>query len=591
MGVTHISSVGEARRLATELNSQSRTRPCVVVSTPAGRPSPYIDANAIFEEVGDLAPVYVLPTGQESWAFSKAMPHLTQVYGGAGRAYPVGTSWVVDPYQAPLRFAFDAREGVKATQVLIADALRMSSDAGLLARSTSTPVRIEAEVKSLVLPTRAIVRTHDGQFASICLELLFPDAEVEQVFRPGMRLRGDLDPETRRYDVSSMLLPAERALSGYLPGDVVLAKVVETGPERAKLQLHPQVETTVVRDDVTSNDLDLVSSLMSAGEVLAARVVETGPRWRLSLLDVDDDEEAKQAPSLLEGGPPWLAPPVPAPPVPEPSVEVLEQLPVDGAVIEEIGSHEVDAPAHPPPTASRAPSPLLFDRNRRTDHPAVVAETTLLRRERDKAVSAKLRAEQHNARLLRDLADLRGERQLLHNELERVKLEKVRLQSQLRRSKTDLRKARQQAQRTRPAADVDRRFVDREEDFRHDVYLAWVSRVPAAEKGERPLPAYRIGPDFLSTVDAIQGIDRSKIVDVVVEVVTGLAEHLQGREMHPLREHENGDAPAVVREDGATCWRVALQVNSPQARRLHFWRMRDGEVELSRVTLHDDFTP
>jgi hypothetical protein len=34
---------------------------------------------------------------------------------------------------------------------------------------------------------------------------------------------------------------------------------------------------------------------------------------------------------------------------------------------------------------------------------------------------------------------------------------------------------------------------------------------------------------------------------------------------------------------------VALQRNTPQARRLHFWRGRGGEIELSRVGLHDDF--
>lgn len=599
MGVTHIRSIEAAQRLAADLNSGSRDRPYVVVSTPAARPSPYIDAEAIFDEVGDLARVYVLPTGTESRAFSAAMPPLTQVYGGAGRAYPVGTSWVLNPYVSPLRFAFDMVEGQKATGALIADALRMSNEAGLLLRSKYPPVDVDAEVKSIVPPSRAIVRTSDGRLASVWLELLLPDADVDQVFRVGMRLHGSLDPATKRFDVSKMLVPYEEALGEYHPGDVVLVQVVGTSDTQATLRLHPQVETTVRREDVTSNELDRVSSLMTVGEVLAARVVEPAPTWRLSLLDVDDNEEPKPAPSLLPDGPPWLAPPAPILPIsmPEPPSDVLEPIVLEPDDLEPQSLARADEPQPeapgPPPAAGRhtSPSPLMLDRNRRAPRLVPESELTSLRQERDKAISAELRTRQHNAGLQRDMVDLRTERRLLHNELERVKAEARRLDAELRLSRTELRKARRQARRTDRRGHRERRFLDREEDFRHEVHLAWVTRVPAAEKADRPLPEYSLGREFLASVDRLDGIDPSKIADVAFEVVCGLAERLRGRDMHQLRESRNGDAPAVVREDGAKCWRVALQVNTPQARRLHFWRLPNGRVELSRVTVHDDFTP
>ena len=60
--------------------------------------------------------------------------------------------------------------------------------------------------------------------------------------------------------------------------------------------------------------------------------------------------------------------------------------------------------------------------------------------------------------------------------------------------------------------------------------------------------------------------------------------------MHRLRAGPGGDDPVVVREDGAVCWRAAVQRHSPAARRLHYWRLGDA-FELSRVTLHDDFRP
>ena len=37
-------------------------------------------------------------------------------------------------------------------------------------------------------------------------------------------------------------------------------------------------------------------------------------------------------------------------------------------------------------------------------------------------------------------------------------------------------------------------------------------------------------------------------------------------------------------------WRVSLQVGAPSARRLHYWQLQDGSVELAKVCVHNDFT-
>jgi hypothetical protein len=34
-----------------------------------------------------------------------------------------------------------------------------------------------------------------------------------------------------------------------------------------------------------------------------------------------------------------------------------------------------------------------------------------------------------------------------------------------------------------------------------------------------------------------------------------------------------------------------MQINTPSARRLHYWRCPDGTIELSSVRLHDDMEP
>ena len=113
---------------------------------------------------------------------------------------------------------------------------------------------------------------------------------------------------------------------------------------------------------------------------------------------------------------------------------------------------------------------------------------------------------------------------------------------------------------------------------------------PRREKLALPLREYLVLPGFLDSLAETAGIDRSKVVDVVVDIATGRVHDVPARETHQLRSG-GGGAPARTREDGATCWRVALQVNSPSARRLHFWQPPGRPLELSSVRLHDDFRP
>lgn len=134
-------------------------------------------------------------------------------------------------------------------------------------------------------------------------------------------------------------------------------------------------------------------------------------------------------------------------------------------------------------------------------------------------------------------------------------------------------------------------FLDPAEQLRFEVYLAWASRIPAGDKAARPLREYRVGPVFLDSLETLEGVRRGKVVDVVVEVLTGLAKEMEGRDLHRLRTGDSGGSPYRVREDGAVGWRAALQRETASARRLHYWECPDGTVELSRVVKHDDMEP
>ncbi len=487
----------------------------------------------------------------------------------------------------------------------------------------------------------------DDSLASIAEELTVPGVSLARLLVVGQRVAGTLDRESRRLDVRGALLvpddatrPGEAAhLGGYAVGQVVLADVTAVAPATVHLRLVPGLEVAVPRDDVTGNPADELTDLFTVGEVVLARVVSTAP-WRLRLDDVDDDSDSDDAPvpapSLLDGGPPWLVLPDlsrPAPPrslpvlpplrLPElpPEAEVADALPVE-ALAEEVAQvldiHEppgaAPGPAGPGASAGggvrrRTPLDLIADAPRH-DTPAAPTRGALrdmslaleASRTRARTLEAELAAATAEVGLLRaaaqatavELGGLRQRAAELDRDLAESLTRAENFRTRYRKadlSRQQLRKAEKAASHVGAAAPDDGGlFLDPVEQFRFEVQLAWVRRVPAAEKASKPLAPYSLGERFLPSLTSIEGVSRAKVVDVVVEVLTGDAEHIAGRELHPLRVNEGGSSPAVVREDGATCWRASLQSKRASARRLHYWK-RGDRIELSRVVLHDDVEP
>ncbi|MDR3201582.1 MAG: hypothetical protein LBT54_00325, partial [Bifidobacteriaceae bacterium] len=149
-GVQRIGTDRDVQRLADLILDPARERPVVVVSTRSGEQEPWIDVEHVAREVAGLADVWVLPTSSLSWHFSDRLPPLTQVYGGAGRVYPVGDLWQEDPYQSPLRLVMTREAARSVTTELISDAMSMAVHAGLLAGSTTTAGTGWAEVSGTV---------------------------------------------------------------------------------------------------------------------------------------------------------------------------------------------------------------------------------------------------------------------------------------------------------------------------------------------------------------------------------------------------------------------------------------------------------
>jgi predicted RNA-binding protein with RPS1 domain len=111
----------------------------------------------------------------------------------------------------------------------------------------------------------------------------------------------------------------------------------------------------------------------------------------------------------------------------------------------------------------------------------------------------------------------------------------------------------------------------------------------AADRVEFPLRPFVVGGRFLESVRTIDRISVEKIVEVCTHVVSNRTDAVPGKHIHQLKESDAG--PVVLRAtDGARAWRCALQVGTPDARRLHWWQIPQGGTELAAVRKHDDMT-
>ncbi|MDR7313725.1 hypothetical protein J2S40_004783 [Nocardioides luteus] len=600
-----MTNTSEAEALAALLNGDSRTKPTVVVTVASGHSEPYADVERIAAEIGDLADLYLVTTGGHTWAFSNKMTPGTQVYGGAGRVYPIGVAWNIDLKLAPLRFAWNRSEGKKLTAQLIDDALDMAAAAGLFdsERTASTRERRGGRVVS-IMSERALVDLGSGDLASVPPQLAQAGVPIERVLAPGMHVEGVLEKKSRWLDIRESRPTAEEALKTYAVGDIVPAAVRSVLPGSADLRLHPDLTVEVFRSEVTGDPDDDLQALLTPGEVVLARVVATSPKWRLSLREVRENDSAREALSLYAGGPPWLDPDAPPPaPEAEPAASVVEPVETPRPPEVELPPPDTPAPSRPSITPAMMPrrkgEPVRAVRPTPPPSPAPTPATAAPAPPKKAAVQSMslqvtaIKAE--NARLEAELADLRDQVSGLRNERVQFAKDLARAARQLETRDAELAKMRSQLrrakQRNAPPEAAPPVFADRERGFRHLVEAAWARRIPVGEQPTRPLPDYSIGERFLDSVEALEGITIDKIADVVMEVLTGLAEQSTGRELHQLRTSAGGNAAPQSRPDGAVCYRASMQIHTPGARRLHFWKCPDGTIELSRVVVHDDMEP
>lgn len=649
----HLTTPDEAMIFAATLRNPRRDAPVVLVSVAAGEVEPFFDVDRIEREVGSFADVAVIPTGAATFALSDALAEGCGAYGGAARVYPTGTAWLSDPWQSPLRIAHEPDDGARLTPRLIADAMRLRAAARstVPTRPRSSPVQ-QATVKFVADDgSRAVVAPATGGVASIAQEDVAPGVPLTWLLEPGLRLAGRLDGTTGWFRLDRPTAPLG-PIDAYRDGDVVLALVAGVKADAAHLLVHPWVAVDVRLADVTSNPNDELTMLLTEGEVVAAHLRLEDGTPSLVLRDVDDDTPPVPAVPLVPGAPAWLEvdrhlsggdaavpdaggdtlgatpasaptrtpaqhPPSPADlarvggtvrvvaPASEPAPAAMGSTASDRAAIDDAHADLRDrleaAGAH----IAALETELAAARSEGERHrvAAVRASAAALARqfasgEADEPAATPARAgapapavapdagaaalDAHDdtiRALTAERTQLAGELGAQRRELEQLRAERTQLRRQLRSSR-----------RERPDAappyglDPDS-FVDADDIVRHAVRRAWVELVPAGEKREFPLRDYDLGAEFAASLLAFEPDKQRKALRVIVALLTGRTQPSQ----HHLRQGEAG-GPRLRDTDGATAWRVYLEENSPQARRLHYWLQPGGRIELAKVVLHDDMS-
>ncbi|WP_125611213.1 hypothetical protein [Specibacter cremeus] len=585
--ITSVAPVARVRRipvadLAAHLLDPGRDRTAVVISHKRQDPL-HFDADRIAGILGDAVDVFEVVDGADTRAFEKLMPAQTHVFGVAARVYAPDASWQTHPHRSVLRLPHTAEDVERLTEKLRHDvsatAWHAQDTAALpvirpdATRATARgPARVTASVKEFNAngTTAVVVLVDGGGSAEIHADDLFPSIPLDWILSVGQVLTGTHNPADGTFDVSALAHGRPTFTAVYRDGQLALARVVAVRPAEARLQFWPGTEFTIGIGQISSNELDSAQDLLTEGEVVCVRVQYVAGEVALSMLDVDDDEPVVPAPALVPGGPPWLALDRPYASLFAPAARRPDPAPVLSAAERKTALQTTQRQLA---TAQQAIAALQLQLDKRGATDEVAA-----------ALQRQLEAERSKND---DLARLYNDAVHRVDELKR----------ELASSKStivDLRKKRRTASSRSDAAPAPA-FTDPADQFRHEVYLAWADQVPAVDKdaetlGVHALGNYSLGDGFLSSIAALPAPRRAKVLRAVVDLVANRDGPLHNREPHWLRQNEGAHAPAVQR-GGDVCWRLYVEQKAPAALRLHYWKLKDGGIELSRVVLHDDLKP
>lgn len=571
-----VTTTDQARELALRILSR-RAQPLVVVSTTATG-EVLFDITALRGALDGIAEVMVVETGAASKQVESLLPEKTQVFNGAARVYP--PDFADDPVWTRSHLRFPQ---FTDTQTLIDDAMAQTRRRTLESAPPPALRRANAVVEGITAGgARAIARLDDGTVVTVTSERLPRGIPLDHAVRPGAPVTGilngfELQPEPTTIDESL-----------FQHDEIRLALVVKVTELRASVQLHPQLEPVVLRRrDVTTDDEQPVSEVLRVGQVVAVRLRrEDGRALAASILHLPDGATVVPAPPLVTGGPPWLTAAAPAPS--SLSDPVAYTVPISGTASTTGRSAATTGPSVSDPATSLSDmAQSLADAHAR-DLAALAHEITALRGDilalTNLVAGLRSASGPNGAELVR----LQSQNAALQAQLSRERADHATTTTRLSRATAERKEAGRALREARQWVERDTRADVDEPTLRASIASLWAERTEPGERDTWPLRVYALGPEYLRSLAALDDGQLAKAVRASVDAVTGRDREIPGRDLHRLRSGNGGDDPYRTRPDGAKAWRASLKQNAPGARRLHYWELPDGSIELARVVHHDD---
>lgn len=619
-----ITDQAPAFRLAERLLDGRRRHPVLGISVEDPTDAARLDTGSLTDQLPG-GEVHVLVGPEATWTLKRALPDGLDVYGRAVRL------WWPSPGGLALRehprglLDEDFRVGGQPLAAWLEDQLARGPQ--LLDSPRIHGIEQQAVVLS-VNAERAVVRLADAGTAELpATAFAGAGGDAARLVRVAQTLRvrahpsGPGQPRT----ATPVWTPedARAHLRDQWPvGSTILGRVSSLRSHGALVSLLPGVLGTVDVGQVSGTWIRHVEEQLEVGQVIAVRILDHAPaRPTLSLLDTSPEPSA---PSLLPDGPPWLGPPDHLVPWEDTTRADPDEAPLATELPAGKGfgdAVEVPTALSDDDTAARLLSAVHRARDVREDllrvtevqerHVAGLRDEArqLLRdlehdlaeaRERVIATTSGTtgdlvgNAEEALATARNEVARLRREVRILIEEQAEVTARAEAAEARAQRAERASRNHQHRAElHARTAASLRTeldRFAPESQRVVEAIRASWVRTTTHADREEFPWREPIVGEGFLMSLHRVEGINLERVYDVCAEVACGRARQRHSLAVHALRATDTSGSPQKVRDDGARAFRASLQSQTSAARRLHYWELTDGRIELAKIGYHDDFT-
>lgn len=582
---TQIRSINEVEELAFKIKDARRTRPICVVSIGQVDELPGFDVTALEEDAAEVCDFFIIKTGDLTREFMMLMPDNTQVYGGAARAYPI--DFATSKSASTLRYPIPPVQLAKATANLLRDIWAYANQAGLIAKPAANLKAERVVVKMIYGGDVAVMQRANRELISVRSEALFPGISLDRVLTVGQELEGYFDPTNRAFALATQNPSVQDVVEHFGLNSVTLGLVRETTRKSAVVAIHPNLTFQVDKKEITGNEIDVISDYLSVGQVYAFRIYrDPQGRIRLKCNDIDDDEPLVPALALIPGGEPWLEEGlgVVADDVTDEVIEVsvtAMDLPTEAELDAAIEAAAKDAEVQAEVESSKSAGQTKAETRMLSENAFFVNH-----------MKGQVKAANEAAQRAKDEADaIAGERNEIARELAALKILYRDQGAALSQAKKDLRAAAQisESDPWRSRA----QFETPAEWLTEELRRQWIDTYKPADRREYNINQvnWYFGERFFDgfTEANFDATKLRKILRTIVELISTRNALEKGTEAHPLSDDFKGQIRREVAGKKGGAMRMYVEERTPQAMRLHYWKLDAGGYELDGIEIHDTF--